>query len=462
MNKYIRYYFFVLVIIFVFVGVFSYKTTPIFAGVALDNAQADKIQAQAKLNEELARLDALIAQQNKLLSSQKSQSVSISRDIAILTAQIQKSKLDIKAKNLTIQKLGGEISEKNRQIQSLSTKIEREKDSLAQLIRKERELEDKSLVVLILSKDTISDAYGDIDAFASIKEGINKSVNQIKGIKTETEFEKKDLEVKKDQETDTKYELESAKAKVEFSEAEKKKLLSISKNKESEHQKVLAENAKRRAEILAAIFNLVGGSTKINFETALIYAREAEKLFGIDPAFLLAILTQESNLGSNVGQCYLTDIKTGAGVGANTGKSFPNVMKPMGLTGRKGDIDDFFAITAAVGRDPMKTRVSCPIAGVAGYGGAMGPAQFIPSTWGGYKSRLKTVLGYDADPWNPRDAFIASAMFLTDKGAIGNSPSIQHKAACSYYGTGGATCSYSNSVMKLKIGIQANIDILQN
>jgi len=331
-----------------------------------------------------------------------------------------------------------------------------------QLIRKEREIDNKSIVSLILSQDSISDAYGDIDAFASIKKGIQDSVDEIRGVRVLTQTERKNLEEKRNQETDTKYELESAKAKVEISEAEKKTLLGISKNKELEYQKVLAEKAKRRTEILAAIFNLVGGSTKINFETAIIYAKEAQKLFGIDPAFLLAILTQETNLGSNVGQCYLTNVKTGAGVGMNTGKVFPNVMKPMGLPGRKGDIDDFFTITTALGRDPFKTRVSCPIAGVAGYGGAMGPAQFIPSTWGGYKSRLKSLLGHDADPWNPKDAFMASAMLLTDKGAIGNIPSLQHIAACKYYGTGGSTCSYSNSVMKFKIGIQNNIDLLQD
>jgi len=278
-----------------------------------------------------------------------------------------------------------------------------------------------------------------------------------------TETEKLALEKKKDEETDTKYELERDKAKVETSEAEKQRLLSISKNKEAEYQKVLQEKAQKRAQILAAIFSLAGGgSTKINFETALVYAREAQKLTGIDPAFLLAVLTQESNLGATVGQCYLTDTKTGAGMNPKTGKTYPNVMKPMGLPGRKGDIDDFFLITAAVGRDPYKTLVSCPIAGVAGYGGAMGPAQFIPSTWGGYKNRLKNLLGHDADPWNPRDAFMASATYLTDLGAVGNSASAQHKAACRYYGTGGTTCSYSNSVMRHKLTIQANIDLLQD
>lgn len=447
---------FLLIFVFIF-GILAYQMPKISADVVLDNAQADK----ARLEAELAKLEKEIAAKQKELNNQKGQSVSISRDISILNSQIQKSKLDIKNKNLVIQKLGGEIVVKNKKIEALSTKIEKEKESLAQLLKKERQLDDKSLLSLILSKETISEAYGDIQKFASIKQNIQDSMNEIRGVRVLTESERKSLEEKKNKETDTKYELETAKAKVELSEAEKKKLLTISKGKESEYQKVLNEKAKRKAEILAAIFNLVGSSTKINFETALIYAKEAQRLLNIDPAFLLAILTQESNLGANVGQCYLTDTKTGAGVGAKYGTVFPNVMKPMGLPGRKGDIDDFFAVTTALGRDPYKTLVSCPIAGVAGYGGAMGPAQFIPSTWGGYKSRLKAVLGHDADPWNPKDAFIASAMLLTDKGAVGNTPSLQHIAACKYYGTGGSTCGYSNSVMKLKIGIQANIDLLQ-
>jgi membrane-bound lytic murein transglycosylase B len=439
-------------------GTLVYQIPNTKADIILENAQADK----ARLEAELANLEKEIVAKQKELDGQKGQSVSISRDISILTSQIAKSKLDIKAKNLVIQKLGGEINAKSKKIEALSTKIEIEKESLAQLIRKERQIDDISIIFLVLSQDNISDIYGDIDTFSSIKRSIKSSVDEIRGVRVLTESEKKSLELKKDQETDTKYELESAKAKVELSEAEKKVLLDISKNKESEYQKVLNEKAKRRAEILSAIFNLVGGSSKINFETALVYANEAKEKLGIDPAFLLAILTQESNLGANVGQCYLTDIKTGAGVGVKSGKVFPNVMKPMGLKGRKGDIDDFFSVTTALGRDPFKTLVSCPIAGVAGYGGAMGPAQFIPSTWGGYKSRLKNLIGHDADPWNPKDAFIASAMLLTDKGAIGNVPSLQSRAACAYYGTGGATCSYGNSVMKLKIGIQANIDLLQD
>ena len=90
----------------------------------------------------------------------------------------------------------------------------------------------------------------------------------------------------------------------------------------------------------------------------------------------------------------------------------------------------------------------------------MGPAQFIPSTWELFASRLQTALGYQANPWSALDAFMASGMYLTDLGAVGNSASAQSKAACKYYGTGGSSCSYSRSVMKLKSTIQANIDLL--
>src|ERR1035437_1517442 len=364
MSFYFKKRFSFVLILILFIGIFVYQIPIIKADVILENAQASKALSEADLQAELDQLDVLIAQQQALLTSQKGQSVSISRDISILTSQIAKSKLDIKAKTLIIQKLGGEITVKSNTIVALSTKIDKEKESLAQLIRKANQIDDTSIVALILSQNSISDAYGDIDTFASITRSIQASVSEINGVRVLTESEKQSLEDKKNQETDTKAQLESAKAKVELSEADKQQLLSISKGKEAGYQQVLADKAKKRAEILAAIFNLVGGSTKINFETALTHAKEAQTQTGIDPAFLLAILTQESNLGANVGQCYLTDITTGAGVGANTGKIFSNVMKPMGLSGRKGDIDEFFAITSALGRDPYQTLVSCPIAGV--------------------------------------------------------------------------------------------------
>src|SRR3989344_3458748 len=318
------------------------------------------------------------------------------------------------------------------------SQIEEGQASLAQLLRNINGFDNENLVQLVLSDESLSGFYSNLESYDAIKKAVKDSVDEIRGIRTETEAEKKNLEEKQNAEADAKAELESAQKKVAQSEAEKKALLQISKQKESEYQRLADEKKARAAKIRSALFPLAGTSQKIEFGTALIYAREAEKKTGVNPAFLLAILTQESNLGSNVGKCYLTNTsgpQAGYGVNINTGKVGPNLMKA------SRDVPPFLEITGRLGLDPLKTVVSCPIAGVAGYGGAMGPAQFIPSTWKLFEKRLASMLGHEANPWNPRDAFMASALYLTDLGAVGSSYSAQIRAACKYYGSGGSTCS---------------------
>jgi len=262
------------------------------------------------------------------------------------------------------------------------------------------------------------------------------------------------LETKQDAETDAKVQLESAQKKVVQTETDKNQLLAISKQKESAYQLLVAQKKAEAAKIRSALFSLAGISQKIEFGTALQYANEAQKYTGVDSAFLLAILTQESNLGTDVGTCYLSDTQSGYGINRVSGKVWTNLMKP------SRDIQPFLEITGKLGLNPLNTAISCPIPSAGGYGGAMGPAQFIPSTWELFIDRLQRMLGHYPNPWNPRDAFMASASFLADLGAIGDSASAQSKAACKYYGTAAKTCYYSKSVMNYKAKIQNNIDIL--
>ncbi len=321
-------------------------------------------------------------------------------------------------------------------------------------MRNTNEFDDNNLVNLILSDDSISNFYSDLESYNSIKEAVKASVDVINGVKNDTEAAKQDLVKKQNAETDAKAELESAQKTVAKSEADKKQLLDISKQQEVVYNNLAAQKKAQADKIRSALFSLAGISTKIEFGTALTYANGVQAKLNVDPAFLLAILTQESNLGANVGQCYLTNPDTGSGVGKNTGTPFTNVMKPT------RDVAPFLEITNALGFNAFQTAVSCPIAGVAGYGGAMGPAQFIPSTWKLFAGRLQSILGHYANPWSPQDAFMASGMYLSDLGAVGTSQSAQNAAACKYYGSGGSSCSYSKSVAKLKAAIQANIDLL--
>src|SRR3989344_8485329 len=442
----------------IFLAFFPFQAMAVFDCLKLttSSSQADKDYCK----NELARIEAELARLLELQKKQQKQTGTLVGDVNYLTSQINALKTKIQARALVIAQLKVAITEKISKISSLDKKIAKEHESIAQLLRNTNQFDGENLIHLVLSDHSLSTFYGDLESYASIKQAVKDSVDTIRGIKTETEIAKNDLEKKRNAETDARAELESARQKVVVSETEKKKLLEVSKQTEAAYQLLAAEKRAQANKIRSALFPLAGISQKIEFGTALSYANDAKKATGIDPAFLLAVITQESNLGANVGQCYLTNLQTGAGVGKNTGTPFPNVMKPMGLPGRKGDIDDFLAITSKLGRNWGETQVSCPIAGVGGYGGAMGPAQFIPSTWGGYVTRFKSVLGHDADPWAPRDAFFASAIFLTDLGAVGTSVSAQNIAACRYYGTGGTSCSYSKSVMALKSKIQSDIDYL--
>ncbi|MFA4975127.1 MAG: lytic murein transglycosylase [Candidatus Paceibacterota bacterium] len=445
-------------IVFIFVLLLTFGTPK--ASLSFDcekdlNSSSSASQRRSCQNE----LDKLLQEQADLeakLKEQNKQTGTLKGDVIALTTQINALKTKVKARALIIAELKVDINDKVSKIETLSGKIEREHVSLAQLLRNTNDFDNQDFIYLIFSDESLSTFYSDLESYASIKQAIKMSVDQIRGIKTETEIEKKGLEKKQNAETDAKAELESAQKKVVQSEAEKKKLLVISTQTASAYQLLAADRKARAAKIRSALFNLAGISQKIEFGTALEYANEAKNKTGIDPAFLLAILTQESNLGANVGQCYLTNVDTGEGAGKNTGTYFKNVMKPT------RDVGPFLEITNNLGFDAFKTAVSCPIAGVAGWGGAMGPAQFIPSTWKLFENRLKNLLGYFASPWAPKDSFMASSLYLTDLGAVGTSASAQNRAACKYYGSGGATCSYSNSVMKLKSTIQDNIDLLSS
>jgi membrane-bound lytic murein transglycosylase B len=166
-------------------------------------------------------------------------------------------------------------------------------------------------------------------------------------------------------------------------------------------------------------------------------------------------LTQESNLGKNVGQCYLVNQTTGAGIQILSGKTQAKTMNP------SRDVPVFLKITAELGRDAFHTPVSCPMS--FGWGGAMGPAQFIPSTWASYKDRVKAITG-SADPWNIKDSFIASALYLTDYGAKSQEANGEWRAAMIYFS--GSTNTkyrfYGDSAIATAAQYEKDIQTIEN
>ncbi|TSD03442.1 MAG: Uncharacterized protein Athens071416_123 [Parcubacteria group bacterium Athens0714_16] len=408
--------------------------------VFAQTAQEQVSSRRNQLESELTVLEQEIAHQQAILDSKKAQSQSLERDIAIIDAEIKKSELSIRAREITISKLSVDIRGKETTIVSLNEKIIKEKKSLAQLLKKRNEIDSFSLVEVILSNKNLSDFFEDVDMFSSIETALSDSFSQIEETKTVTNVQKESLVDKRTAEIELKNIQDREKKKIEQQKAEKKQILNVSKGEEAIYQKILKAKQKSAAEIRSELFTL-RGSTAISFEKALEYATLVGKKTGVRPAFILGVIAEESNLGQNVGTGnWKTDMH-------------PTRDRPV-----------FQQITERLGFDPDMMPVSKKP--WYGWGGAMGPAQFIPSTWVMYEKRIASLTGHSVpNPWDPFDAFTASAMLLADNGAKKGTRSSENLAALRYFAgwTNASKPAYSfygDEVMDLADMYQKQIDIL--
>ena len=406
---------------------------------------------RARLEAELAVVEQQIATQKKQLDAKKKETASVARDVSILDFKINTAKLNIKAKQIEIERLTTVIGKKGEAIVVYDNKLDQEGQSLAELLKKTREIDDNTAVEFVLSGQNLSQFFIDLDYFHAIQTAAHKSLVAIRGIRSETEQEKKTLEGKRDAVVDAKAVIEAQKKEIEIDEKEKQRLLAINKAQEKQYQKDLAASESKKQAIKSALFRLQGGNKSINFGQALQYATNVSQKTGVRAAFLMAILTQESNLGQNVGTCNRP--------GDPPSKSWRKAMKP----GR--DDGPFLKITKELGLDPDTTPVSCPL-GSGGYGGAMGPAQFIPSTWMLFKDRIAKVTGHNPpNPWEPGDAFAASGLLLSDLGASAGGVTAERRAALKYYAGGNwqnpKNAFYGNEVMAIAAKYEQQIKYLQ-
>lgn len=443
----------------IFVFAILFALTPI---MGITSAFAE---TRAELESNLANLEAQIKALTNSITETKQQGASLKNDISVLAKKIEQSKLKIKAQDAAIARLTQNISEKDRTLNLLNEKMGREKDSLAQIMRKTRYLEQYSLLDFGLQSDSLSTFFSDVDSFSTLNRALNQSFKNIRATEDDINEVKTQLEDSKDEEQQKKLAQQAVKKQVELNQKEKNGLLTITKNQETQYKKVLADREKEAATIRARLFELRDAES-ISFGQAYDFAMASSKSTGVRPALILAILMQESSLGINVGACYLRDYSTGDGVGIKTGDVKKRVMKP------DRDVPVFISFLSKLGRDPQKTPVSCWITAYSGgsptgWGGAMGPSQFIPSTWKLFENRIEKITGASvADPWKPYHAITATSLYLADLGAVAGNEVSERNAACKYYS--GRSCAssyagagYGNSVMKKLYNMQADIDKLQ-
>ena len=412
-------------------------------------------QSEEELKKELEKTEQEIKEQEAKLNQQKVKSNQILGEVNKLTGQIKTVQKNIDAKNSIIKEIGSDIKLKDQTVSQLNNKLDRSTEVLAELVRAKNKIDDVSLFEIVTTNENLSDFFVKVDSVARIQTTVDDLLDKIRELRGLTEEEKKKLEEKKYREQEIKAKIEVEKKQVTVKQSEQKDLLAASKAVEQTHEQELAAKRAKAAAIRSELFKL-RDTGSITFEQALQYAKTASRVTGVRTAFILGILKQETNIGQYLGSCVITDLDSGATKSVKSGTVFDNGIHPT------RDLPVLQSLLKRLGRDPLNTLVSCPQG--YGYGGAMGPSQFIPSTWVMYESKVAQALGVtNADPWNPQHAIMGTALLLRDLGAGSQTYSSEFEAAGRYYAGGNwatAGQAYATSVLNHAATFQANSDFL--
>jgi len=458
--------------IFLLVGFLSFPVL----GLAI-STECIIVNIEGKTDAELKTIseqcEKEVQEQKTLLDLKQRESVTIERDIAIIDNKIKTTDLSIRTSKVKIYQIGEEIDQKEEDIVSLSEKMEIIIGHLSTLIKKTNEFDSFSFLEAMLSQDSISNFFVDIDDYGVIKRDLNITLAELRGTREQTQTIKDLLRENEMNERGLKLTKESEQRKQVVYKEEKNDLLDLNRDQEAEYQKTIAEKERVKTAISNRLFRTVGG-TELTFGEALQLVQLYEERIGVEAALTLSILSQESGIdgmiGKNQGRCIYNESAPN-----KSGTVMSNTQKP-----------SFLKIIEELGMNPETTPVSCPIVSDGSYGGAMGPSQFMPTTWWdinngfGYKKRVAKVLGVSVpSPFNNLDAFTGTTLYLSDamercQTAFSSQFDVWSCTAAKYYsGLSNTTdrtllkhmrptYSYGYKVASRALEFQKDIDLLSN
>ncbi len=370
-------------------------------------------EERARLERELAEVEQQIRVYENTIDDYRKQGRSLQGEIKKFNSEIGKLNLQIKAINLSIAQLDEEIVKNQGEIKNTETKLRFDKNALTAALQAMYEQDSITLAEIILANPRLSDFFSGVNSLLEVQDNFRATLQKTIETRSQLLDQKEQLALKKSDKVSLKLYRDSEKKLVEVKKQDKDEILKITKGQEERYQDLLKQSRKTAAEIRNRIFEFLGGG-QLTFEQAYKLAKSAGDVVGVRPALILAVLDKESALGQNVGRC-----------------SYRTAMHPT------RDTPIYLAMAAELGLNPETMSVSCPNSDGA-FGGAMGPAQFIPSTWKIYRNRIVEMTGNSPpSPWRNFDAFVATALYLKDSGAgMENNPDTIRRAAAKYYAGG--------------------------
>lgn len=445
--KHIAAVFLLAIIFFSSASIFNLAAADTSVSAGSDSTVPTKEELQKQLDD----IENQIAAYQQQLSETQAQKNTLANKVKSLKIEQQKLALQIQSTNLLIDNLQSNIAQTQSSIEDTQAKSEVLKNDISGTLFTLYQNDNKSIVSSLASEGGLTNFFQEVDNTEKLSQDLSSNLDLMKKLKSDLEDKSNQLENQKQSAQNLLSIKDLQSQDLSSKVGEQNSLLNDTKGKEAQYTAIINDSKKRAAQIRNQIYDLSGVTKQVTFGEALDIANHVSQQTGVRAAFLLAILTQESNLGKNVGTCNRA--------GDPASKSWKVIMKP------DRDQQPFTAITQELGLDTDTTAVSCPMhdarGNQVGWGGGMGPAQFIPSTWVNHTNDVAAITGHKANPWDINDAFVASALLLKANGGVGSTDN-EWKAAMRYFSgsTNVRFRFYGDNVLALAKKYQADIDVL--
>lgn len=416
---------------------------------------ADDIAAKTHQIEEIQRQIAELERQAGEVGAQKK---TLEAEIGRLNGNISRINLEIRSLTTSIERTGLEINETRTAITEAERQMNLHQEALAVYLRDLDAVDRESLVGMLLKHQTLSDFFDFVHSVQRAQDNVRITIQTLNDDRTQLDSHQSDLEDKKSELERMRLLQQVQQRDLASAKSTKDTVLKETKGQENKYQQLIKDSKTNLKRLQEQIYYLQQNG--INAQDAVTYAKLAAVGAGIRPAFLLALLEVESRLGLNVGTgnwmddmvlCY-TRL---AGIAKTQDR------KSYYLKRAETEKNAFIKITNALGVDPNTQKVSKEPS--YGCGGAMGPAQFIPSTWIAYAPEVARLTGRVAtNPWNTEDAFTAAAIKLARGGASSQTRAGELAAAKAYI-SGNPNCtqaictSYSNTILTKAAAIERDL-----
>lgn len=436
----------------------SSKTTALFTGLFLFVILIGGISARAatdlapekrsQLEQQLKALENEANALDKNLQQVSGEKQTLASELKQIATEVKRRELEIKRLGLVIKKTEIEIKNKSVSIALLSKKINKSHSALASSLFVLYTYDQDTILTILLKNKSISEFFGSLHGLEKVRTNIQSTLVASREERVLYESEKSELQSFEGEQQELKGLQEVERRFLAEKRKEKDELLRLTKGKEALFQELLKSKKRDIALLKTQLFYLE--KTGITAESAIQFADLAAKRAGIRTAFLLALLEVETGKQFEDG---VISVGTNLGTGNWKKDLYDCYMRLGKRSAAEAEKRAFFSITGKLNLDPDIMPVSRRPN--YGCGGAMGPAQFLPSTWLRFESRVAELTGHNPpSPWNVEDAFTASAVFLAAAGADSQTQAGEIAAAKTYI-SGHANCTkyicrtYANRIISL-------------